>query len=200
MKKIRFIFLIILVLFVTGCSANYDLNIDRDIIDEKLTFIMNKDEFNKNYDTLSADKSVFDSGDIYYDLDILEDKDSYIITYSYVFNHDDYFNSLNLNSCFDSIDHNIDNNIETFRLEGFNCLQGDNLRVIVNSKYKIINSNASSINGNKNIWDINNSDSIIAFSVDYNKKYFNIDLVYLIISSVVLIILIILLIKRRKRV
>ena len=37
MKKTKFILIIIFILFLTGCSSNYDLNLDTDSIDEKLT-------------------------------------------------------------------------------------------------------------------------------------------------------------------
>ena len=202
MKRVKYLLLIIFIFLVTGCSANYDLTLDKDIIDEKLTLIMTKDEFSKNYNTLIADKSVFDSNDVLYDTEIIDNNDNYLVTYSHTYNHDEYFDSLNLNSCFNNIEHHIDNNLESFYLEGFNCLQDSSLRVIVDSKYKIYNSNARIINGNKNIWDINtsNKDNIaISFVVDYNKTYFNSNWVASIILVIVLIGLIAALFLRRKR-
>ena len=164
MKKTKFILIIIFILFLTGCSSNYDLNLDTDSIDEKLTINMSKEEYMENYDTLISNKSVFDDNSVFYDIDIIDNVDNYLVT---------------------------------------NCLQGDSLRVIVDSKYKIYNSNAHIVNGNKNIWDIdlNNKDNInISFVVDYNKTYFNKDLVLSIILIIVLICLVAILFKKKKKV
>ena len=203
MKKTKFILIIIFILFLTGCSSNYDLNLDTDSIDEKLTINMTKEEYMENYDTLISNKSVFDDNSVFYDIDIIDNVDNYLVTYSHSYDHEDYFNSLNLNSCFNEIYHDIYGNQETINLVGFNCLQGDSLRVIVDSKYKIYNSNAHIVNGNKNIWDIdsNNKDNInISFVVDYNKTYFNKDLVLSILLIIVLICLVAILFKKKKKV
>lgn len=202
MKKIKCLFIVFLIVFVTGCTSNYDLNLDVDTIDEKLTISLPESEYIDNYDTLTANKSVFDDGSVFYDIEVFENDDNYLITYSHNYNHEDYFNSLNLNSCFSKINHDINGSIETISLQGFKCLQGENIRVIVDSKYKIYNSNAHIVNGNKNIWDINsdNKDNInISFVVDYSQTYFNKDLVISFVLIIVLICLINILIKRRKK-
>ena len=203
-KKIIYSILIVASLFmIVGCSSNYDLTLDTDTIDEILTINMSKEEYMENYDTIASDKSVFDDNSTFYNIDIIDNTDYYLVTYSHSYNHEDYFNSLNLNSCFNEIHHDIKGNIETIDLIGFNCLQGDSLRVMVDSKYKIYNSNAHIVNGNKNIWDIDsdNKDNInISFVVDYNKTYFNRDLLISIILIIVLICLIGILAKRRKKV
>lgn len=203
MKKIKILFILLFAFFVTGCSSNYDLILDKDNIDEKLTITLSKDEYINNYDTLTTRKSVYDDNSAIYDIEVFDNGDNYLVTYSYKYNHEDYFRSLNLNSCFNEIKHDVKGNLETIDLTGFNCLQGDSLRVIVDSKYKIYNSNAHIVDGNKNIWDINNDnkDNInISFVVDYNKTYFNKDLIYSIVLIIVMISLIAILIKRRKQV
>ena len=203
MKKIKFLFIIIFVLFLTGCSSNYDLFLDIDSIDEKLTINMSKEEYMENYDTIASNKSVFDDNSTFYNTEVIDNVDNYLVTYSHSYSHNDYFNSLNMNSCFNEIKHDINGSIETISLTGFKCLQGDNLRVIVDSKYKIYNSSAHMINGNKNIWDINydNKDNItISFMIDYNKTYFNKDIVLSIFLIAVLIFLITILFKKKKKV
>ena len=203
MKKIKIILIVFITFLVTGCSSNYDLNLDTESIDEKLTLTMSKKEYEENYNTITANKSVFDDNSAFYDIEVINNKDIFLVTYSHSYNHEDYFNSLNLNSCFNEINHNINGSVETISLTGFKCLQGDNLRVIVDSKYKIYNSNAHIVNGNKNIWDIDedNKDNInISFIVDYNKTYFNKDLITSIVLIVVLICLIAILFRRNRKV
>ena len=203
MKKIKYFILVFSILLVTGCSSNYDLNIDTESIDEKITLNMSKKEYEENYDTITANKSVFDDNSAFYNIEVINNIDNFLVTYTYSYNHEDYFNSLNLNSCFNEINRDINGSIETISLTGFKCLQGDNLRVIVDSKYKIYNSSAHIVNGNKNIWDINddNKDNInISFIVDYNKTYFNKDLITSIVLIVVLICLIAILFRRNRKV
>ena len=203
MKKTKFILIIIFILFLTGCSSNYDLNFDIESIEEKLTITMSRSEYENNYETIASNKSVFDDNSTFYDIEVIDNVDNFLITYSHNYNHEDYFNSLNLNSCFNKIDHDINGSVETISLTGFKCLQGDNLRVIVDSKYKIYNSSAHIVNGNKNIWDINdnNKDNInISFVIDYNKTYFNKDLITSIVLIVVLICLIAILFRRNRKV
>ena len=203
MKKIKYFILVFSILLVTGCSSNYDLNIDTESIDEKITLNMSKKEYEENYDTITANKSVFDDNSAFYNIEVINNIDNFLVTYTYSYNHEDYFNSLNLNSCFNEINRDINGSIETISLTGFKCLQGDNLRVIVDSKYKIYNSSAHIVNGNKNIWDINddNKDNInISFIVDYNKTYFNKDFIISIVLIAVLICLIAILIKRNRKV
>ena len=203
MKKIKIFLIVFITFLVTGCSSNYDLNLDTESIDEKLTLTMSKKAYEENYNTITANKSVFDDNSAFYDIEVINNIDKFLVTYSHSYNHEDYFNSLNLNSCFNEINHNVNGSVETISLTGFKCLQGDNLRVIVDSKYKIYNSNAHIVNGNKNIWDIDedNKDNInISFIVDYNKTYFNKDLITSIVLIVVLICLIAILFKRNRKV
>ena len=175
------IFLVLLVLFLfSGCNASYDLVIDDGIFKENLKV--------SNVHVDSVDRLILP---IYYDIDEYDKKkvkpgdDGFydarydVNSYSLFHNFDykDYGNSTLLNYCYNKVDSYYEEDIYYISTSGnFKCFDYydgiDTITVKINTKYKLIASNADFVKGNNYYWNINknNIDKGIYLELDISKK------------------------------
>lgn len=176
MKKIL---LIIVLLFFTGCSAEYNLHFSNDSIEEKITIIPEnpeEQEYTKTLDTRDFFAIIDKDRSLPYEKEQLDINNYKAYQYSYNYNFNDFKQS-NFTKCYDAYSLIEDNNIVTFSTsKKFNCMiydymQIDNLKINITTDYKVTSHNADEVNGNVYTWKINNnnaSNKPIKFS--YNKK------------------------------
>lgn len=160
-KKIIYSFIVLL--FCSGCTANYRLNIDRDNITEKLqitgidnsNFKANNVPINYEYD----DPAVFEKrlDDVkYYEFK----KNNNKVIYNYRFNTEEFYNSTFLHRCYDEVDTYIDGQSFIISTTGdFKCYEIydelDDVNISIYSQYKLVNTNADKKDGFNYIWNIN---------------------------------------------
>ena len=158
-KKIILLFSLIL---LTGCSAEYNLTIVNDSYKEEL-----------NVDNVKIDNISDLILPLYYDIDEYDvdrvkpgddgfynaklDKNSYSLFNT--FNYSSFIKSTLLNSCYDRVD--VIKNSKKIYLStvgSFKCYDNynvDDIKVNIISKYKLVDSNADSVNNNVYSWNIN---------------------------------------------
>lgn len=226
MKYIKVIICFLFTFLLFGCSATYNLDIDKELkIDENLNLYLTSSvdssklsEFNFN---LPVDINVDDieafnkkQKDIDY-FDIKKSLDSNLISFSY--NYLDY-NNLDsdriINTCYDHF--NLINKADgdDYRLiistnKKFNCFDlYDNLdEVVVNitTKKKVYDNNADSVSGNTYTWYINRDtkddasiNMVLDGNIDKSLSFWEKNLLFIIVSFVLIIgIIVYLFVKRR---
>ena len=182
MKK--WLLIICLAFLMTGCDVTYNLTIDEDTFDENIVLSFPKS--NTSYDDVSfyPDNKVpvypTEEDKKFYNSKIVESVNSYDLIYSY--SHDFYSlkNSYFINNCFhDMMITESDNQIIINSGDGFACfigddgLRADSMKININTKLKVIENNADSVNGDTYTWIINENNYLgkeIYFKVERNNK------------------------------
>ena len=200
MKKI--IFMLIVLLFLTGCTANYELQINNNKIKEKLTVLetnlelvdiendsgwtirdsfeslLSKDEFGvKNYTIKSLNND--EQLGIEYNSQKLESLE----------------NANVLNLCYTNPTITVDKNIVKIKTgDNFECYDLyenlESVKVTFKTNHKVISTNADSKQGNKYIWNITEEgNKNIEITYDSSKTTFNI-VVYVCIFAAIIILVV----------
>lgn len=179
MKKV-FIILMSLV-FLTGCTINYDLTINNDSINETISGTAKKEEYEiREEDSglnlfntyINDDVNPLISGDELYTKNIEEIQDGISYNYNFVYKNN-YDKSKIINTCFENKKIKETSTYYSIELSGnFYCLYSDKININVISDYVVLNNNAKEVNGNKYTWVIDNSNNVnISISISKEVKY-----------------------------
>lgn len=179
MKK-RIIVLLFGVLLLTGCTADYNLEIDNNLLKEEITGMVSKNELNENNseapNTVSSlineEQYPFANGTEIYDKKLNEDGNN--INYKYSFNYDmtNFDKSSLINTCFENHEIVDLGNYYSIKLSGeFYCLYAKNINVNVTSNLNVISNNAKKVKDNTYTWVINKDTTNIEFVVDKTKPF-----------------------------
>ena len=176
MKKILLIMLTML--FLTGCTVNYNLEIDGDNLNEVITGNVSKKEYevketdngeNLIYALFNNDQNaLFDEESPY--LRTLEDKGKTIdYNFSYLYNYN-FDRSTIINTCFEY--HMVDETEDYYyiKLSGrFYCMYSDKININVTSNNAVLENNATKVDGNVYSWVIKN-DKDVDILLNVSKK------------------------------
>lgn len=162
MKKI--LILLVLVVVMTGCSADVNLSLTDDSISEIISIYDNDYSHYRSYvpvydaDIISdVEPDISKPGIKYYNRNLVNNT----LIYSYDYKFDDYFKSRSLNSAFSSFgSYREDNKLflytEKRRIGLFDTYYKlDNIRINIKSSRKVLESNADSVNGDIYTWNFN---------------------------------------------
>ena len=188
MKKIKFLFLLISLCFMTGCTATYDLNITANGFKEKLVVSMNNSEYtaflsdnnNKYVNMYYDDPNNIGTDGVklplpgvkYYDFSSNDNNKS--VVYSGSFSEDNFDRSSMLVSGFSSV--KVSGNSDEIHLKsskGFMFLYDEltSVKVRITSPYRVLYSNADAVSGNTLVWNITKANAANkVISVDYSKN------------------------------
>lgn len=202
-KTVRqFIVLIGIILLLSGCTVDYDLNIDDDFVNENLSFVEND---NSKLDTIRT-YGTFWMDDIsyrnlineYMKMDIASTSDNkqfydkQLISNNGVgmnlnskFKLDNYSESKIAYNCYKYFNVDSEDGIYTISTsKDFLCFNDDyplleQVNINITTKYKVLENNADSVNGNTYSWVINkrnadNSKIIIKFKTKSDNVFANI--------------------------
>ncbi|MEI3530416.1 MAG: hypothetical protein V8Q75_05025 [Bacilli bacterium] len=204
MKRIvrNFIFIISAILLLSGCTVDYNLSIDSDFINENISFIendMSKLDTIRTYGTFWMDDiSYRDLINEYMKMNIasMRDNKSFYdkqlisdngigMSLNYKFNLENYQNSKSVYNCYKYF--NVSNTDDTYTIstsKDFLCFNEDyplleQVNVNITTKYKVLETNATIIDGDTYSWVINkrnaeNSQIIIKFQTKSNNIFDNI--------------------------
>ncbi len=171
---------IIGVLLLTGCSAEYKVNIKENEIQEDINIISPNTTENTNAvnDSIKNGVSVYfnpgNASEVYYDASKKETKEEVTLNLQYNFKYNEYFKSSSLENCFNSPVFVYDDNIIKFRTnETLKCIKGDynqiiyeEVKFVVKTDYIIKKSNAHSEKNNTLTW-VFNEDNYINGYIEY---------------------------------
>jgi len=216
MKKIKYLFLILVLLLFCGCTVKYDLNIDDDLsVTEKVEAIEKEIDVKANTG-MSSDKAVQYLYNIYkrnnINLSITSKNDNNnligIASVSYK-SIDDYANNFT-SDIFKKVDLNKNGNIYSLNFKQNNKLSSeksispiyDKVIITINVPYKVIKHNADNVYKGTYIWELEKNQELrnISISFDTSKKqntflfnlrFFKVDINYWVIALSIFILLII---------
>lgn len=216
MKKI--IICILLILLVTGCDVEYNLEFKNGNFNEEIVFTMENNNDNKKIvDDMTNTKyyAIFDDNiEKEYDKKIIEKKDSLQVKLFTNYLIDQYRKSILFNKCYPLFGLQSDDEYYYISTVGeFKCMvydysEVDNVKIKFSTNYEVVDNNADYIEDNYYIWTINStnsSDKPINIVLDKNniveeeQEKINTNLILAIIGgSILLLVLIIKLIGARK--
>ena len=204
MKKIKVLFLLLVLVLITGCSGTYNLKIDKDLsVKEELNVVLENEATSfEEFNSLLKNNKI-DSNDY----KLVTQGDNLNLSYSHEYNSiEEYLlESKVYKQLFDNISYDTDR--KDFTLEAKNIFNLDNpnmnnsknaklLQINVTTPLYVIDENSDSISENTYSWTIDNKtkekDLYIEFSVDDRKLNTGsiIILSTIAISSIILVIII----------
>lgn len=214
MKLSKKFILLISLLILSGCTSKYQLKINGNKFEEKITtFVYDGDREADLYDGIESgnridayiDRDVypfFENYDKVYKKKILKTGDYEKVTLNYHYKDAEYKNSNAVNLCFENRNFNIEKDYYDINLTGyFYCLyNNENLDIEIETSNKVLNNNADEKNGNKYIWHINQNnykDVDIKMQVNKKSKYSKL-YAFLTISIIILVLVVIILLVLKK--
>lgn len=171
MKK-KVIILMIIILFVTGCTCEYNLDIENGNYKENITLKADTDEelkeFNKNW-KVPTDKEEYNIGEKIgttptYQSELYDYKlSNNVLTFSHTFDINSIVNSSAVSNCYDLLTvKEYESTIIISTSSKLRCFDSypemNRIIVIIGVDKKVISNNADSINGNKYIWYLDKSE------------------------------------------
>lgn len=160
MKKI----ILFICLFLTGCSANYNISVDNDYITESIDLAVDNSSLpSQGFNEITSDKnSVYLGKNKYYDVKYEIDEYNFLNAhYKYKHKIDDFINGRVINWCYH--DKEVINNDEYIIIDfkgPFDCanreaqtpLEFADINIITD--LEVVKNNADKVNGNKYIWQV----------------------------------------------
>ena len=143
------------ILLLTGCKVNYNLEIDDNILKEKITGTVTKEESKQNskatdistiYSIINEEQKPIYNKEEIYQKSLKDNGNNIDYTFSYNYTMEDFINSTIINTCFEN--HEIEqlDNYYSIRLSGnFYCLYSKKINIAVTSNLKVASNNADKI-------------------------------------------------------
>lgn len=172
--------ILIMLLLLTGCSIEYNVDINDNIVEETITGYVTDKEIgdgskgtglNIYYDLLYKEQHALIFGDDLYTKNISEKGKKIYYNFEYAYENN-YKDSMIINSCYENVLFTEDDNFYYINLGGeFSCMYADKINVSVFSYNTIIDSNADKISDDKYIWTIENeNDADINLTISKTLK------------------------------
>ena len=160
MKKT--ILLLTMLCLLTGCSATYEININKDSIDDTITLITQSTNVAKS--TKEKEEIFFqkigewENGHDFYKKELITTATETGYKYTYSFNYIEYDAMSQIRKCYKDFNFKYDKAISLSTSKTFLCKEYypdvKNIDIKISSEYEIVNSNADTIKGNTHIWNI----------------------------------------------
>lgn len=184
-------FLILVILFCSGCSSELYYKFDEDKIESTITIKYTTDEFN-NYiknseaslqmNTNMTDSEVkmnseemFESYKInsfkdndfkQYSGKLTQDNNKFTYIYNYEYKYKEFKNNNIFNNCFLSPVIKEDNDAYYFALYGdFTCRYNEGMKLVIDAPGKLLSSNSKDVKNDKATWTIDQTKNDIYFSI-----------------------------------
>lgn len=190
MKKTLKLIILILIIFITsGCDVEYNLDIDSNIMNENITFLLDDNSSNKKLiNDLSSRKQ-----EAYYDIDTgsskyykittdnkSDEKDKLLLKYNYDYKDTTLQKSNAIGECFYNKSVIKDEKYITLNTSnGLTCIfrdgnrQIDNLTINIKTQLSVEENNADKVVGDTYTWNINDknySNKSIYMKINYETK------------------------------
>lgn len=175
------IIMLLSILLLTGCTVNYNLEIDDNILKEKITGTVTKEESKQNskatdisaiYSIINEEQKPIYNKEELYQKELKEAGNNINYTFKYNYNIEDFVNSTIINTCFENKEIEEIDNYYSIRLSGnFYCLYSKKINIAVTSNLKVASNNADKIKDNTYIWTIDKNTTDIELAVDKDTPY-----------------------------
>lgn len=189
MKNVKIFMMFLIVLFLSGCEANYNLYIGNNIFEETTTVTANNQELNtydsKTYLTMKQKIDLYymkyvdivyqdpyynpylddpQSGITYYGKKLINNGDNYGFNYKYSFNKDNYLDSNIVNTFFKNNNSTLSNNKYVLSVNTFNGFERysdlTSVSISIATDFEVKKNNADGVYGNVYIWNITKDNAL----------------------------------------
>lgn len=206
MNNLKICFVIVLMLFLSGCMTTYELEIDGEKFEEKITtYIYSNDRETAVYDDESTASRIdaFVERDVYpffekyekvYDKEVNKTDEYEQVILKYRYSAEEYKNSNSINLCFENRSFDITDDYYDIDLSGyFYCLyDNDVVNIEIKTDNKVLSHNAQEHYKNKYIWKIDSTNfKDVNLQIKLGKENRK-NIIYIIMGSIGLVVLIIL--------
>ena len=175
------IIILLSLLLLTGCTVNYNLEINKDTLNETITGTVTKEESSQEsnatglstvYSIINEDQKPVYNKEELYQKELKESGNNINYTFKYNYNIEDFVNSTIINTGFENKEIEEIDNYYSIRLSGnFYCLYSKKINIAVTSNLKVASNNADKIKDNTYIWTIDKNTTNIELVVDKNTPY-----------------------------
>ena len=176
------IFILILLIMLTGCSAKYDIYFDENKINDEIKIYEESSKVKKanqkETDEFSQKILDWERGYDYYNVELYAEGENTGYIYTYSFDYDEYDAMTQLRKCYEDFEFTNGKQIKLKTSKEFLCgtyyPYAKDITINISSKYNITNSNADKKDGNTHTWIINGSNyksKPIEFTIDKNSEY-----------------------------
>ena len=169
MKKI---ILLILIILVSGCTAEYNLTIENNKFKEDIKIGISKSLIDNEPTIPGVEKddpltpfienptsAFFSSSEKDYEKKVEENDSAYSINLKYDYTFDEFKGANSINSCFENIEM-FGEDVYYINSSGiFYCLYSDSIDIKIKTNNEVINHNADKKEGNTYIWNIHNGNA-----------------------------------------
>lgn len=164
----KIIILLLICLFLSGCSVEYNVHIDSGIVYEDTLFtVIDNIENDNTIDNITANNqsaffNLYTGRDEFYEVKKINSGEGLLgIKYYYEFNYNNFVNSTLFSECFSERMFSFNNNEVVLNTgNGLNCMYKDGYKnfdelvINVSSPYKLIETNADSVENDIYTWKI----------------------------------------------
>lgn len=203
MKKVIMV-LVIFVFILTGCSSEYNLEINNSKIKENIKVEILDADIPKEVPGIDVELNdritpfinnnqypIFNNTKIKYKKKVTKVGDLTKVTLNHTYTHDEFRNSNTFKTCFENAEFKKTRKGYDLNFSGsFYCLYGDSIKINVKTNNKVINHNADKVSGNVYTWVINdNNVKNVDINLSLSKQSALITpLLYVIASAIFLVI------------
>ncbi len=213
MKKI--ILLIVCIVFLTGCTLDYEINFGRTLINENISATIDGDIYDIassiDGDGFYLEKEMVDGRlpalkeyKDYYTRKIKVENNISYVDMNYKYDYDNYANSYLLGRCFEkTYVKNTDKYLYVSLGGNFKCFKEDDIRVKVSSIYDVVKHNADIVKDDTYMWDIkmseddNNIEFYISKEISEKKEESTLDIKFIVIVSFIILGIIIFVFRKK---
>lgn len=201
--------IILMLIFITGCSSQYNLKIDGETLKEEISFNIDKNKVVE--EEMGPETSIYSkesikylkNDDLYpvinnnkekYEKEITEDNNYINVKLNYNYTIENYGKSQILSNCFEKIDVRETKKEIYIHLSGkFKCLkETNNLDFVIESNNRVLYNNADNKASKRYVWNINSSNvDNIDIEIKLNKQSLFQYYLFIAVAVVVILILIV---------
>lgn len=180
MKK-KMLIMILSVLLLTGCTVNYNLEVENNSLKEVISGTVTKEEAENDVNSTApsiVNELIYSEnvpiavGTNTYNRELNENGNNINYKFSYDYDMSNFANSSLINTCFENREIVDLGDYYSIKLSGdFRCLYANNININVTSNLKVISNNAKKVKNNTYSWTIDKTAVDIEFVVDKNTPY-----------------------------
>ncbi len=180
MKK-KMLIMILSVLLLTGCTVNYNLEVENNSLKEVIYGTVTKEETTNDANSTApnivneliySEKVPLAEGTSAYNREIYENGSDINYKFSYNYDMSDFESSSLINTCFENHEIVDLGDYYSIKLSGnFYCLYSKKINIAVTSNLKVASNNADKIKDNTYIWTIDKNTTDIELAVDKDTPY-----------------------------
>ena len=170
----KIIFVISLLILLTGCTSEYTLEISNNKFEEQISTVIPKNAIPElTQEVLDGQVDLDDqitpfleekthsliTNDKFYDKKVINKDDFVIVELGYLYDENEFKKANSINTCFEYPELDFSEKYYINLQGAFYCLYGDTVDIKIKTNNNVVHNNADEVLGNTYIWRINEENS-----------------------------------------